>query len=55
MGPKIFPLSGKFFRKTEKAQKFLEIFIFSIIKNFLMIKNSKKIKKHKRKKEKKIL
>jgi hypothetical protein len=33
-GPKIFPLSGKFFHKTEKAEKLLEIFIFSMIKIF---------------------
>jgi hypothetical protein len=44
MGPKIFPLNGTFFRKTEKAEKFFEIFIFSMKKNFffMMNKNSKK-------------
>jgi hypothetical protein len=29
-GTEIFPLSGTFFRKTEKAEKFFEIFIYSM-------------------------
>ncbi len=37
-GPKIFPLSGTFFRKTEKAENFLEILFFQR-------KKSKKAKK----------
>jgi hypothetical protein len=31
-GPKIFPLSGMFFCKMEKAEKFLKIFIYSMKK-----------------------
>jgi hypothetical protein len=42
-GSNIFPLSGTFFSKTEKAEKFFEIFFFNEKKFFsLMNKNSKK-------------
>ncbi len=34
-GPKIFPLSGNIFRKTEKEENFLEIFFFSMKKKNL--------------------
>ncbi len=50
-GLKIFPLSGTFFRKMEKAQKFLEIFIYSMKKKiflydeYMINKNSKKKEK----------
>jgi hypothetical protein len=40
-GPKIFPLSGTFFLKTEKAEKFLEIFIFSM-KNYFFFSDEQK-------------